>query len=159
MRPCETESRDAYIEMIVPNQDLLTKTVISYTTSHPIVRLRLPITSDHDNDPEEISRILEQAASQCSRVLPDRKAQALVRGIGVDGINYELRVWVDVTKNSPGKVKNQVYRAVAKALVEHKIDLNPDPDMDKFLGVASNFLRKRGAPAERRVEKSGDWPG
>ncbi len=144
IRATLVESPD-FIEMIVPNQDLLTKTVISYTTSHPIVRVRLPITSDHDNDPEEITRILEEAAGQCSRVLPDRKIRAFVRGIGVDGINYELRVWIDVTKNSPGAVKNEVYRAIAKALVKHNIDVNPDPDLDNFLNVASSFLQKRGA--------------
>ena len=93
------------------------------------MRIKIPIISDHGNDPEDITPILEQAARQCSRVSPEHKVQAIVKGLGADGINYELRVWSDVGENSPAAVRSQVYRAVAKAFVEHNLEINPDPDI------------------------------
>ncbi|MGB0384750.1 MAG: mechanosensitive ion channel family protein [Ardenticatenaceae bacterium] len=135
------------VEIIVPNQELLVSSVTSYTATDTIVRLKIPITSDHDYDPEKIIQILEETARQNPNILPERKVAAIIKAIGGGGIDYELRVWFDISTVGPAALKNQLYRAINKAFVEHNIEVNPDPDMDQFLKLASTFLERRRQPS------------
>lgn len=110
------------IEIIVPNEELLTSPVISHTATDPIIRVRVPVKGSYVYAPEKIIQILEQTVSQNPQVLQDRKNKAVIKGFGDDRIDYELRAWIDVTKISPSGIRNQLYHAISKAFAEHNIE-------------------------------------
>lgn len=110
------------VEVIVPNEKLLTAPVTSYTSTDSIVRIQIPLRGSYNSDPEEITQILLQTARQNPNVLAEPKSAVVITEFSDTGIHYLLHIWIDLTKSAPPGVKNQLYRAINKAFAEHDID-------------------------------------
>lgn len=111
------------IEMVVPNQELLTSITVLYTGTDNSVRLKIPASASYNHEPEEVIPILEEAVRQNPYLVPDRPVIAALTAFGDSQIEYELRVWIDITKIDPPDMRNAVNRAVSQAFIKHEIDM------------------------------------
>jgi len=84
-------------ETIVPNETLITQTVINHSLSKPNVRVALPIQVSYDANLEQVEALMLEAAHEQGRVIlddPDNLPKVLLREFADNGISLELAVWI-----------------------------------------------------------------
>lgn len=80
-------------EAIIPNETLMTQTVLNYTHSDSKVRLATRVRVDYGADVERAMRILREIALRHPRVLQDPSAAAQLVKFADTGIDLELGFW------------------------------------------------------------------
>jgi small-conductance mechanosensitive channel len=117
------------IEAIVPNETLVTTTVLNHTYTSSQVRIAMPIQIAFDSDVDKALDLLNEVALGDPRVLRDSRAPAaVVLSVGDSGIALELGVWVD-DPHVQGNLKSVLYRAILKAFAANDIRI-PFPQRD-----------------------------
>ena len=84
-------------ESIIPNETLITQTVVNHSLTEPNVRIGLPIQVAYDTDLEQARDIMLQVALAHPRVIQDIKdetSKVFLREFGDNGIVLELWVWI-----------------------------------------------------------------
>src|SRR5271170_4350321 len=79
------------IEMLVPNQQLISNAVINWSYTDPRIRLKLPIRVSYADDPEFAIKVLLSACQGQPRVLAEPPPVARLMQFGDSGIELELR--------------------------------------------------------------------
>ena len=127
------------LDILVPNENLLTSEITnwSYAGDHKI-RLRLPVQISYGDDPEQALERLDHLAHEYKRVVDDPPPQAFLMGFGDNGVNLELRVWID-DADSRGIVRSELYKRIWNDF--HDVGISfPFPQRDvyikEFHGVA-----------------------
>jgi small-conductance mechanosensitive channel len=115
-------TRDA-IEHLIPNENLITGEVINWSYSNNLLRLKVPVGISYDSDLEKATKLMLEAAADTRRVLQEPKSACFVRGFGDNGLNLELRVWINDPQNGLGSVKNELLRGVLRRFKEEGIEL------------------------------------
>jgi small-conductance mechanosensitive channel len=110
------------VEAIVPNETLVTTTVLNHSYSSKNVRVALPLQISYDSDIELSLRIMTDAANAQPRVLkaPDAPAAFVVR-LGENGIDLELGFWVGDPENGQLELRSAINRAIFAAFSERGI--------------------------------------
>ncbi|HEY6482770.1 MAG TPA: mechanosensitive ion channel domain-containing protein [Steroidobacteraceae bacterium] len=111
------------VETLVPNQNLITNSVINWSYSDQRVRLRLPCMVSYDDDPEPALRLLFEAATHHSRIL--REPPPVTRLIAFEdyGMRLEVRFWIADPMNGVNNVRSDVNRSIFKLFREHGIKM------------------------------------
>jgi small-conductance mechanosensitive channel len=81
-------------EVIVPNNNLISKDLINWTLSSNFKRIEILIGTAYGSDPNKVLEILLAAAQNCKYTLKDPKSVALFRTFGDSSLNFSLRFWV-----------------------------------------------------------------
>jgi small-conductance mechanosensitive channel len=110
------------VEAIVPNETLVTTTVLNHSyTSHDI-RLGLPVQVAYESDLELALQLLEAAGAAHARVMKTPNApKAFVVRFGESGIDLELGVWILDPENGQLNLRSDLNRAIFKSFAEHGI--------------------------------------
>ncbi len=116
------------VEIIVPNEELLTSKLISYTKTDRRVRVTMPVGAGYDSDPEMINRVLVEVAVQHPDVLKEPAPLSLFRGFGDSNLDFTLMAWV-AHPNDMGRVRNDLFVAIWQHFQEHEIEI-PFPQRD-----------------------------
>jgi len=111
------------IEMLVPNQQLISNAVINWSYTDPRIRLKLPIRVSYADDPEFAIKILLSACEGQPRVLPEPPPVARLMQFGDSGIELELRFWISDPQEGVNNVRSEVNRAIWRLFKEHKITI------------------------------------
>jgi len=119
-RYIEVRDRDGK-DILIPNETLLNTEIINWSHGDRNVRFRLPVQISYQNDPEIAMRLLEQAARDTERVLTDPAPVARLMGFGDNGLNLELRLWVNDPENGVNNVRSDVYLRIWSAFTAHGI--------------------------------------
>jgi small-conductance mechanosensitive channel len=146
-------TRDA-TEYLIPNEELITQRVINWSYSTAEVRLKLPLGISYDADVRHAIELCQNAASETPRVLHEPKPRCIVKGFGDNGIDLELRIWINDPKNGVSNVKSEVFLRIWDAFRAHGIEI-PYPQRELHLKAAPEF-RVLSRNAER---ESPDAPG
>ena len=115
-------TRDA-IEHLIPNESLITGEVINWSYSNNLLRLQVPVGISYDADLEKATEVMLEVAANTWRVLQEPKSACLVTGFGDNGLNLELRVWINDPYNGLGSVRNELLRGVLRRFKEEGIEL------------------------------------
>jgi small-conductance mechanosensitive channel len=118
------------IEAIVPNETLVTTTVLNHSYSNREVRLALPIQISYDSDLDLAMRLIEEIALGEARVLrlPIPPVVFVLR-FADSGIDLELGVWINDPENGQSNLRSSMNIAIWKAFAEHGIQI-PYPRRD-----------------------------
>lgn len=84
-------------ETIVPNELLITTSVVNHSLSKPDIRVGLPIQVAYDTNLDQARQILLEVAQGHNRVAmdnPDETPKVLLKDFGDNGINLELAFWI-----------------------------------------------------------------
>jgi len=117
------------VETLIPNENLITSEVTNWSFSDRHVRVKLPVQISYDDDPEFAMNLLLKACDASERVLKDPAPQARLLSFGDNGIDLELRLWLNDPQNGIGAVKSEVNLAIWKAFKEHGVTI-PFPQRD-----------------------------
>ena len=118
------------VDALVPNETLVTTTVLNHSYTTPDIRIPLPVAITYESDVERALAILEECARGVPRVLLDRNPPvAQIASFDGNGINLELGFWIGDPENGRGNVRSEIYRAILKAFAANGIRM-PNPQRD-----------------------------
>lgn len=100
------------VESLIPNENLITSEVINWSYSDQNVRVRLPVQISYQDDPEQAMALMSEAALASARVLSDPAPAVRLLGFGDNGINLELRVWINDPEEGIGSVRSDINLAI-----------------------------------------------
>jgi small-conductance mechanosensitive channel len=146
------------VEAIVPNEIMVTTTVLNHSYSTPDVRVGVPVQIAYDSDPELAMRLMVEATQRHARVLrKDHPPAAAVQRFGENGIELELGVWIADPHVGSGGLRSDLYLDIWRAFREHGIKI-AYPQREVRLRDGQGTLTGRAtegvrpAPTERATE-------
>jgi len=134
-------------EILIPNETLITNSVINWSYSDRAVRLKLPIGVSYDSDIEKVRELCVKAALDCPRILRRPAPLCLLKGFGDSSVDLELRAWIEDPEEGVSNVSSDVLLRVWHLFHEHGIEI-PYPKRDVYLREVPPEMAGRAA-AER----------
>ncbi len=128
LRATKIRTRDN-IEYLVPNADLISKTIVNYSLSSPLIRIAIPVGVSYNADPQDVERIILEVAEKEALVSKDEEPLVRFVEYGDSSINFELLVWIDVRAVPRRKVKSSLYFAIFDEFKKAGIEI-PFPQRD-----------------------------
>jgi small-conductance mechanosensitive channel len=102
-------------ETIVPNETLITQSVINHSLSKPNVRVGIPIQVAYDADLELARELMLDAARAQERVIKDESEylpKVFLRDFADNGIQMELGVWIRDANEGQGNLRSDINWAI-----------------------------------------------
>jgi small-conductance mechanosensitive channel len=109
------------VETLVPNQNLITNSVINWSYSDQRVRLRLPVMISYEDDPEEALGALLEAVGDHPRILHEPAPVSRLMAFEDYGMRLEVRFWIADPMNGVNNVRSDVNRAIWRVFRQHDI--------------------------------------
>lgn len=106
------------VETLVPNQNLITSSVINWSYSDQRVRLRLPVMISYDSDPERALALLVDAAAHHPRILKDPAPVSRLMSFEDYGMRLEARFWIRDPMNGVNNVRSDINREIWRLFKE-----------------------------------------
>lgn len=128
LRATKVKSRDN-IEYLVPNTNLISRTIINYSYTSPLVRIHLPVGVSYKSNPAKVKEILLEVAAH--NEMTSREHDPLVRFMEYadSSLNFELLVWIDVRTTPSEDAKSSLYFTLFEEFKKHGIEI-PFPQRD-----------------------------
>jgi small-conductance mechanosensitive channel len=146
-------------EAIIPNETLITSTVLNHSYSDRRARVPLQIQVAYGTEVEPVLRLCEEVARRHPRVLKDPVPFAMLAGFGENGLNLELGFWIGDPEEGTGSVRSDIALGLLAAFRERGVEI-PFPQRD--VRILSGSERAGAAQAPRNVGsgtgRSGDLP-
>jgi small-conductance mechanosensitive channel len=111
------------VEMLVPNQQLISNAVINWSYTDPRIRLKLPIRVSYKDDPELALRVLLNACENQRRVLHEPAPVSRLMHFSDSGIELELRFWISDPQEGVNNVRSDVNRTIWRLFKEHNLTM------------------------------------
>ncbi|MEJ0086642.1 MAG: mechanosensitive ion channel domain-containing protein [Pseudomonadota bacterium] len=111
------------VETLVPNQNLMTNSVINWSYSDQRVRIRLPVMISFNDDPEIALQVLIDAAANHPRILKDPGPVSRLMSFENYGMRVEVRFWIRDPMNGVNNVRSDVNREIWRLFKKHSITI------------------------------------
>jgi small-conductance mechanosensitive channel len=111
------------VETLVPNQNLMTNSVINWSYSDQRVRIRLPVHISFQDDPEVALQVLVDAAANHPRILKDPGPVSRLMSFENFGMRVEVRFWIRDPMNGVNNVRSDVNREIWRLFKKHGITI------------------------------------
>jgi len=95
-------------EFLIPNEDMITQPVVNWSHSHRLVRRRIPVQVGYESDVRQAMDLMIEAALEEKRILKNPAPRTLMRGFGDNGVDLELRMWIDDPQNGVSNIASAV---------------------------------------------------
>jgi len=102
-------------ETIVPNETLITQTVVNHSLSKPNVRIALPVQVSYDADLERAEALMLEAANSHIRVVhdePDNPPRVFLKEFADNGILLELAMWIRDPSEGQANLRSDINWAI-----------------------------------------------
>ncbi len=99
-------------ESIIPNEILISSTVVSHSFTEHRVRVALPLRIPFDGNLAQAREIAVAAARAQARVLSDPAPFVAITGLGESGVELELGVFVGDPERGTGRLRTDLYEAI-----------------------------------------------
>lgn len=108
-------------EHLIPNEDLMTKTVENWSYTDRNVRVRVPVSVAYDCDLKLAQELMLRAAAESPRVLDDPKSNVWLTEFGENGVKHEILVWINDPQSGVGNVRSDVLNRLWVLFKDHHI--------------------------------------
>lgn len=116
-------------ESIIPNDTLITSTVVNHSYSDRKIRINIPIQVSYQSPLETAMRIILEAAKSHPRVIVDPEPKVFLKEFGDNGINLELGVWISDPEEGQLSLRSDINLVIWHEFQKHGIDI-PFPQRD-----------------------------
>ena len=111
------------VEAIIPNDTLVTTTVLNHSYSDKRVRLAVRVQVSYRTDVAEVLRILTEVALRHPRVVRDPGPTAQVVQLADSGVDVELGFWIEDPERGSQNVRSDVSVALLAELKARGIEI------------------------------------
>jgi small-conductance mechanosensitive channel len=111
------------VEAIVPNDTLVTTTVLNHSYTDGKVRLAVKVSVGYDTDIDATLDLMAALAGEHPRVLKEPPPQAQVTLLADSGVDLELGFWIGDPNNGSGNVRSDIARRVLKEFRTRGIEI------------------------------------
>lgn len=116
------------VDVVIPNETLLTTSVKNYSTTSPIVRCDISVGVSYNSDPTQVRGILKETVNKHGNVLSNPEPKILFQEFGDSSLNFWILFWVnDVTQRFI--IASDLRMMIWKAFEKHEIEI-PFPQRD-----------------------------
>jgi small-conductance mechanosensitive channel len=126
-------------EHLIPNERLMTEEVENWSFSSRDVRVHVGFRVSFDCDLRLAQRLAVEAAAISPRVLDEPAPVCWIKEFGDNGVEFDLRIWIDSPESGVGNVTSDVFFRIWDLFKEHGVTM-PVPQRD---------LRFRMPPGEQ----------
>lgn len=119
----------AGVEAIIPNDTLITTTVLNNTYADKQLRLTVRVSVAYGTDVAAVLALLAEIAGRHPRVLEDPPPNALIVGLGDNGIELESGFWIEDPEKGRQNVCSDISLAILAEFGVRKIEI-PFPQRD-----------------------------
>jgi len=130
-RYCSVRTRDG-VELLIPNELLITERVTNWSHSDRLIRLRIPVGISYKSDLDKARALCLEAVGEVERIHTEPKPVCLIQGFGDSSVDLEIRVWIHDPEAGRGNVQSEVYERIWRKFHEHGIEI-PFPQRDLHL--------------------------
>lgn len=130
------------VDLVVPNENLMTSTVTTYNTALSRKRVEVRVGASYASDPTQVRQVLEDTAAKHGLVLDDPPPAAYFLGFGDSSLDFVLWAWVSDNQYRWG-TQSDLHYMVDHAFKVHGIEI-PYPQRDIHMRMPN-----RDAEAER----------
>jgi small-conductance mechanosensitive channel len=126
-------------ETIVPNETLITQTVVNHSLSKPNVRIGIPVQVSYDADLELAQELMLEAARSQERVIldePDYPPKVFLRDFGENGIHLELAVWIRDASEGQGNLRSDINWSIWRGFKAAGIEIPYPQRVVHLMGTA-----------------------
>lgn len=95
-------------ESIIPNETLITSTVINHTYTNREIRVAIPVQVGYQTDLKQAMQIMLEVAGRHPRVLADPEPRTYLKGFGDNGIDLELGVWINDPEEGQSNLRSEI---------------------------------------------------
>jgi small-conductance mechanosensitive channel len=117
------------VEYLIPNSNLVSNTIVNYSLSSPMVWISLSVGVAYDSAPQQVERILLEAAAKEPMVSTSDSPRVLFTEFADSSLNFDLIVCIDVRMYAERVVKSNLYFAIFQAFKQAGIEI-PFPQRD-----------------------------
>jgi small-conductance mechanosensitive channel len=82
------------IVIVIPNNEIMMRDIINYTTHTSEIRVRIPIGIAYDSDVKKAKEIIANIALELDWVMEQPAPKVVVKSFGDSSVNLEARVWI-----------------------------------------------------------------
>jgi small-conductance mechanosensitive channel len=126
-------------EAIVPNETVVTSTVINHSYSNRRVLMRIPVQISYSSNLETALKLMLEAAYSHPRVLKEPAPTALLTAFGDNGINLDLMAWIEDPERGKLSLNSDLNLALYKSFRANSIEIpSPQRDIRIIGGLNSN---------------------
>lgn len=111
------------IRFLVPNSELINRTITNWTQGTRKIRLKLDIGVAYESDLSRVKDILKEICLRVPRVLQDPPPRVLVLGFGDSTINLQLRFFIEDPEMGVRNVMSEIYELLLFRFKEAEIKI------------------------------------
>ncbi len=95
-------------EAIIPNDTIISNTVLNHTYSDPKCALKTAVTVAYESDVQQAMALFLEAGRSRARVLAEPAPSVLVKGLAENGIDLELTVWINDADQGQSSLRSDI---------------------------------------------------
>ena len=143
------------IRFLIPNSELLNKTITNWTQRTRKIRLKLDVDVAYESEIEKVRDVIKGVCLRVSRVLQDPPPRILIIGLADHTINFQLRFFIDDPENGIRNVMGELYELLLERFREAGITI---PIAQREIRLLSDGpIELKATPnSQRRVSSVGD---
>ena len=111
------------IEVLIPNEQLLTSEITNLTFSNTTVKIPLELQISYESSIEKAMEVILKVCHAEDRVIQDPKPKVFVKEFADSGINLHIACFVVDPNNGFLELKSDIYRAVFEEFKRNDIEI------------------------------------
>lgn len=119
------------IVIVIPNNEIMRRDIINYTTITKEIRVRIPIGISYDADIKKAKEIITKVGFELDCVMHEPAPKVVVRSFGDSAVNLEARVWISDPRRRMDTISHITDR-VKEVFQEEGIEI-PYPKRDIYI--------------------------
>ena len=131
-------------EAIIPNETVITSTVINQSYSDRKVAIMMPVQVGYASDLDLAMRLMLETAKRHPRVLGDPAPRVQINAFADNGIDLELAAWVDDPELGKTNLRSDIFYGIWQAFKAHGVEI-PYPQREVR-------MRENPGASERRQD-------
>lgn len=116
-------------EAIIPNETLITTTVVNQSYNDKNLRFSLPVQVAYGSDLDQVIQVLLRLVAGHARILQDPKPAVLIKAFAESGIDVELAVWIGDPEQGVTGLRSELNLGIWRTFKETGIEI-PYPRRD-----------------------------
>lgn len=119
------------IVIIIPNNEIMRRDIINYTTITQEIRVRIPIGIAYDANVKRAKKIITEVALELDWVMRNPEPKVVAKSFGESAVNLEARVWISQPRKRMDTISHITDR-VKEVFDEEGIEI-PYPKRDIYI--------------------------